>query len=193
MGGGAGGGGVGGGPPADCSGGFSVPAGYSFDEPRFVDVQGYVTNSVFVANLPDVELVMLGDDSGSNVKLTAGFMTGRLEQDGTTGRWAMHEGLLVGRWRVADVFRSLSVMVTGGGYPICTDHTIYGLVKSAVCKFPDIASTLGGPTTPCDAISFTMGFEAQEAQFGSVYVPVGEPEPCPPDTDPSNDTCEDTI
>lgn len=192
SGGGAGVGGGGGGVPIDCSSGANVPPGYDFDQPRFVDPQAYVTDSVVVANLPDVEMI-LAADSGSNVKLTAGFLTGRLEEGSGVGEWILRDGLLVGRWQVNDVFRSLGAMVTGGGDTVCTDDTIYPLIKSAVCKFPDIASTLGGPTTPCDAISFAMGFEAEPARFGSVYFPSAPVAPCPPETDPANDTCEDTI
>ena len=112
------------------------------------------------------------------------------------GRFEFPQGLrtqlslLVGRWRVSEVFRSLSSMVTGSGEQVCTDHTVYPLIKSAVCKFPDIASTLGGPTTPCDAISFAMGFEGEQTTLGSVYVPTGTTNPCSPETDPANDTCE---
>jgi hypothetical protein len=187
---GGGGAGAGGAPPADCTTGASVPPGYDVDAPRFVDLQGYVSDSVVVANLPNVEIVLAGSSGGSNIQLTAGFVTGRLEEDGSTGRWTMTEGLLVGRWRVSEVFRSLSSMVTGAGEQVCTDHTVYPLIKSAVCKFPDIASTLGGPTTPCDAISFAMGFEGEQTTIGSVYVPTGAPNPCSPETDPANDSCD---
>lgn len=190
---GSGGGAVGGGAPADCSSGAHRPPGYDLDSPRFVDTGAYVTDWVVVANLPDVEIILTGDDTGSAVKLTAGFLTGRLEQDASSLAWTLRDGLLVGRWAVTDVFRSLSAMVSGSGEQVCTDHVVYPLIKSAVCKYPDIASVLGGPTTPCDAIGFGMGFAAEEARVGSFYVPANLIPPCPPETDPLNDTCDDTI
>lgn len=184
---GAGGGSAGG--AGGCGGGAGIPPGYDLDQPRFVDEQAYVTDHYVVANLPDVAIVLSGDESATSFTLTAGFLTGRLEQQGSPSRWVIRDGLLVGRWALTEVFRTLSSLASGGEQ-ICTDHILYPLVKNAVCKFPDIASSLGGPTTPCDAISFGMAFEADPAELGIVYIPAGVPTVCPPETDPANDSCD---
>jgi hypothetical protein len=171
-----------------CGGSASVPPGLSLDSPKYFDPQGYVTDGVLVANIPELAIMLTGDVNASAFKLKAAFVTGRLEPIPPDNRWGLREGLLVGRLEVNEVFRTLSTMVSEAGQ-LCTDNTIYGWVKTAVCSYPDLASTLGGPTTPCDAISFGMAFEADAAELGFVYVTAGVPGVCPVETDPATDQC----
>jgi hypothetical protein len=119
--------------------------------------------------------------------LTAGFVTGRLEQ--VSGAWYLRDGLFTGRWRLTEFFRLLGT-ITSNNQPICTDTTEYLLAKNAICLFPDIASTLGGPTTPCDSLSFAMKIEAEPAMIGSVLAQDAQSSLCPPDKNPAFDTCE---
>jgi hypothetical protein len=177
---GAGGGGAGGG--GGC--GSPPPPGFSVDAPLYVDTAAYVSGSVVVASLPASGILL--NDEGAFIKLTGGFVTGRLAQEG--GRWQLHEGILTGRWRMTDFFQALGFM-SAGGSPLCTDNPIYALFKQAVCDARDLTADVSGPTTPCDAISFAMGFEAEAAQLGWIYQGTGMPGGCPQETDPALDSC----
>jgi hypothetical protein len=178
---GAGGGGTGG---AGCT---SLP-GYDIDQPLFFDDEAYVSDFHIVANLPNAGLVLTTDESAVTIKLVAGSVSARLEQ--ANGRWSLREGLITGRWPLADFFKTVGSM-TSGGDPICTDHPVYSLIKNGVCRFPDIASSLGGPTTPCDSMSFGMAFDAEPAALGIIVdASSAGLQPCPPETDPATDSCD---
>ncbi len=189
MGAGGGGGGTtgsGGGVSYACGDDDEVAKGnYSFDSPKFFDGLAYVNNGVLVASLPEAGLVLDGD--GGAIDLTAGFLTGRLRQD--AGAWYLDDGVLAGRWAARDAFLAVSGLGSGG--TLCTDDSLYQTLKQAVCDAQDITSQISGPTAPCDAVSFGMGFNAEPAQLGFVYVPAPSNDPvCPPNTDPANDTCD---
>lgn len=177
--------GAGGGPAEpDCDGDRDP----SLSSPKFLDTGAYVTDGVVVANLPEAGLLIPTSDGTTALGLTAGFISGKLEKQ-PDGTWLMNDGLLVGRWRIDDLLVTLST-VSSGGEPICTDHPLYQLVKKAVCGYPDITSVLGGPTTPCDALSFAMAFDAQSAHLGSIVEQTSEEFECPSETDPANDSCD---
>ncbi len=183
--GGQGGGGEGGSGGVDCSGPKDTQ-GYDLDAPEFVDEGAYVSNGVLVANLPTAPMVFAGNSSYNQLSLTAGFITGELAQD--DGKWFLHKGLLVARWTLKEVFRTISSVVSKGK-PLCTDDPLYSLLKPAICGRVDMASKLAGPTTECDSLSFGMGFEAEPAQFGVVFASTATPGACPPETDPVLEGC----
>ena len=169
-------------PDTDCDG-TDVP----IDVAKFLDVDAYVSDGTLVASLPQAGLLLPIDDGTTPLQLTAGFIAADLiEFD--DGQWRLDNGILAGRWRVDDLLAVLS-KVQSGGEPLCTDHDLYPLLKQAVCSYPDIASSLGGPTTPCDALSFAMAFTAEPAALGSVLADPEETSFCPPETDPANDGC----
>jgi hypothetical protein len=184
AGGAGGGGGAGGAPPPTCGNN-----GFDPNTPLYVDTNAYVNDWVVVANLPTLALQFVGDDSAVPIALTAGFVMGTLVQQGS--RWAMRDGLMVGRWKLAEFFKLIG-SITNQSEPICTDTAVYAAIKNAVCEYPDIASTLGGPTTPCDAMSFGLGFQAEPAAFGAVVPQPAASPLCPPATDPQFDNCDDT-
>jgi hypothetical protein len=176
-----------GGEGGECVGGYGGHQGYDVDQPRFFDAAGYVAGGVVVANVPEAGLSFVNDDGVVQIKLVAGFLTARIEAlaDG----YGLRDGVLTGRWRLSDFFATLN-RFTSGGEPLCTDSAIYALVKNAVCKFPDIAAEID-PNTPCDALSFGMSFSADPAQIGAVNVnPASNQGLCPPETDPTFDSCE---
>jgi hypothetical protein len=183
-GGGAGGGGTGGAGGGPQCGEGGAP-GYTVDAPLYTDPAAYVTDQVVVASLPSSGIVL--NEEGAFLRLTGGFVTGRLEL--MDGRWYLHDAVLTGRWRMTDFFEAIAYM-TSGGEPLCTDNPVYTLFKQAVCDARDITGDVTGPTSPCDAISFAMGFEAESAGLGYIYPasPSG-PQQCPPGTDPAQDTC----
>lgn len=180
-----GGGGAGAGGNGGC--GDPEPAGYSLEQPRYFDGAAYVSDHVMVASLPEAGVALSADGAGIN--LTAGFLTGRLEQSG--GAWSLREGVLAGRWALTEVFATMSSLGSDGT-ALCTDDTSYQLIRDAVCAKRDITAQISGPTAPCDAVSFGMAFEAEPAQLGVIYFPEpGSGGGCPPETDPQNDACPD--
>ncbi len=178
--GGAGGGA--GGDPGACEG----VLGYDYDKPRYVDTKAYVTGGVLVASLPELGLVLSGDTKTTVVKLTAGFATGRLQKSAVG--WRITDGVLAGRWPTKEIFAAIGGLVSNGG-PVCTDDGVYSALKQKACTFVDIASALGGPTTECDALSLAMGFQAEPAKLGIAWQRTASVSPCPPETNPENDSC----
>ncbi|MBI4705998.1 MAG: serine/threonine protein kinase [Deltaproteobacteria bacterium] len=47
-----------------------------------------------------------------------------------------------------------------------------------------------GPTTPCDALSFGMAFEAAPAKLGRIVEVAAGPAGCPPEVNPASDNCD---
>jgi hypothetical protein len=171
-----------------CSSFDAGTTGLDLDAPRYQDLGAYVNDGVVVANLPEAGFDVQTSGTAMNIKFTAGFITARLELDAGTGRWGLRDGLMVGRWKTSD-FLSMLGAWQNNGEPICTDTLLYPVIKGFLCQYPDVASTLSGPTTPCDALSFAMAFEAESAQFGFVWRSDPSPTSCPPETDPANDDC----
>ncbi|MBW2453875.1 MAG: hypothetical protein JRI68_05175 [Deltaproteobacteria bacterium] len=181
---GSGGGGGTGGQTVSCG-----HNGYDIDDARYVDENAYVTDGTLVASLPEVALEFTSGDDNLPVVLKAGFLAARLEQEGSS--WSLRDGLVVGRWTLAEFFKMIG-SITAQHEPICTDTSVYSLLKHALCQYPDIASELVGPTEPCDALSFAMRVEAYPAQIGSVLPAFQSARLCPAETDPMFDSCEPT-
>jgi hypothetical protein len=185
LGGYVGGGGVGGGQGQGGCGGTGGSE-WDVDDAVYTDVNAYVTDWTVVANLPEAGMVLSSGGTATPLNITAGFITARIEQ--VASGWALRDGIFAGRWRISDFFEMLSTIENAGSY-LCTDHPVYDAIKSAVCEYPDIAAELAGPTTPCDALSFGMGLEADPAQIGVVLESPTAPSECPPGTDPADDQC----
>jgi len=74
---------------------------------------------------------------------------------------------------------------------LCNDGgDVYNSVKTEICKYADIRSDISGPTAPCDAISFGMGFVAEQAQIGAIYPAMTSTNMCPVGQDPALDSCD---
>jgi hypothetical protein len=178
-----GGGGMGG--SMGCGG---ADPGFDVDDPKYVSQQAYVVDNVLVADLPNSSLVFTNNDSATVINLVAGFLTGTIEQD-ANGR-AIRNGVLTGRWRVADIFAILPT-IENNNEPICKDSDLFGPVKSILCNYPDITGSVAGAAAPCDALSFGMGFDAEAATLGAPVPGGGEStNTCPPGQDPSDETCD---
>jgi len=186
--GGAGGAGGSGAGTAGCGGGASQH-GYDVDTPLYEDTGAFVTGGVVVANLPTVDLVVARGSERTVIRLTAGFLTAKIEPTATGDGWVLTQGLLVGRWKVTDFFMMLSHLITPGGQPLCTNNMAYAPIKTLACPMVDIASVLSGPTTPCDAISLAIAFETAPALIGAVDLSPMPASLCSAATNPTNDTC----
>ncbi|MSP26722.1 MAG: hypothetical protein EXR75_16590 [Myxococcales bacterium] len=180
-----GGAGGGGGEPAPdgCAG----LTGYDYNKPRFVDAKAYVNDGVLVASLPELGLAFSSKGKMVEFKLVAGFVTGRLEN--SASGWRIRDGLLVGRWPLKEMFLALTSVVVSGEV-VCTDNSIYGLLKEKACTFTDIAASFGGPTTECDALSVGLRFQTEPAKLGIAWKRIANAGMCPAATDPANDSCD---
>jgi hypothetical protein len=73
---------------------------------------------------------------------------------------------------------------------ICKNDLAYTFVKPRLCSSRDILTDPVQPaSSPCDALSFGLGFTADPALLGGV-LPAAMPVPvCDPGQDPIDDTC----
>ena len=118
----------------------------------------------------------------------AGTVMGKLEE--VNGRYKLSEGIVAARWKTSDFFKVTSA-ISIGDVPLCNDGSFsYMQFKELICGHVDIASTLGGPTTECDALSFGMKFSTEPVLLGAPYPPDTDPPPCLPEQDPANDACD---
>jgi hypothetical protein len=166
-------------------GGCGAP-GYDFETPRFVDAEAYVSDGVLVAAPDELLFYFTTGNSIAEVHLTAPQLSARIAQGGSG--FTLEEGVIAGRWPVEELRLSF-VALANGGQRLCTDDAFYGNIRTAVCDHADIASELSGPTTPCDAVSFGIGFRAEPALLGPVWEPPMPMSTCPPGTDPVEDSC----
>jgi hypothetical protein len=172
-------------------GGAPNPAGgVEGNTPRFVDPLAYVTGGVLVASFPSAEMRVAGSLNSVVLRLTGGFLVARVEASpGVPGAYALADGLVVGKWRLEDVFLAISSYRSNDGLPVCTDDTAYVIGKQTICKSADVYAGTTTPTTPCDSLSLGVAFEASPARVGAIISPPGNPPGCPPETDPANDSC----
>lgn len=189
----AGQGGADAGIPAGGAGGCSSTGlpGLAPTDPKYVDAAAYVTGGVLTASFAEVAILMSSQPNLGTLTLGSAFVTGRLQQLELGGPWSLTGGLLVGRASIRDVLAAVGGIVAADD-PFCTDHDYYDYVESVVCRFPDVRTAVAGPTSPCDGISFGMGFEASPAELGRVLLAPGTlATPCAAEVDPRADTCED--
>lgn len=166
----------------------SLVDGVSYDNPKYFDDNAYVTEGTLVANLPETTVNLDGNDSHFELKLTAGTIMGSLQNPEGSG-WRIVNGLLTARWKTTDIFASLGTF-SAEGMSVCDDNGfIYNQLKETVCGSVDIASTLGGATLQCDALSFGMKIQTHPAALGPLFTPGVLTPNCPPEQDPTKDGC----
>jgi hypothetical protein len=166
----------------------SLEDGVTLEKPRFTDPKAYVTNNTLVGSLPEVFINLSGSGGDLGVRLTAGTVMGRIEKVGE--RYNLADGVVAARWKTSDMFKVTS-SIEAGDQPLCNDGSFtYTSFKDLLCGHVDIASTLGGPTADCDALSFGMKFSAEAVLLGSPYTPEDDEPKCIPEQDPANDSCD---
>src|SRR5262249_15065535 len=112
------------------------------------------------------------------------------------GKWSftLRNCTLAGRWVADDLVKQLAKMPDPRDIqnpnPLCTGSASSAAFKDNICRLRDIASTFGGPTAPCDALSFAANLDYEPALFGDVYGKQPPTPQCPPGTDPADDSCE---
>jgi hypothetical protein len=178
---GAGGGGAGSGGSGGCSAGQIPDA--SPDDALFVDHNAYVADSILVASPSELLLLLSGVHGSAEILLAGPTVAARLERAAADEPWRMREGVVVGRCDLQQVWNAVGSVVNNGA-PVCTDTPYHELVADGVCRYPDIAAELSGPTASCDAYSFGMAFDADPARLGVVYWPTEPPMECASGTEP---------
>ncbi len=81
----------------------------------------------------------------------------------------------------------------GDGLAMCNNTFAFSLVQNSICNGMDILVDKSQPsTTPCNAISFGMGFTAFPIMAPTTVAPPTPLSPgCTPATDPANTSCTD--
>jgi hypothetical protein len=165
----------------------SLVDGTSIDQPIDKDSSAYVTNRVLVAHLPSATVVFQGSGVHLQADLASVILSGTLQADDAGSVQLLH-GTLTGAWTQTALFQSLSTLRVNGGMKLCVGDTYYGSAKKALCDEFDLSST-GAPDTPCDALSFGVGFDASPVLLVGVQPFGALSAPCDAAKDPTTDNC----
>lgn len=150
---------------------------------KVADPHAYVRGGYMVAMMPDDALVRLAGDGskfrGFALRLDRSLWTGQLyiAQDGT---WRMRDGILAGRVRSQDLLQSFRQIGLCPGVGL---DSFYNDLTDYVHQNADLL--LDGSVDPdrdCDAMSFAVAFESQQAVPGNVSPATPLVECCAPGT-----------
>ncbi len=148
--------------------------GLELDQPLYVDRNAYVVDGTLVAEWPEaVMLNFSGSIGGLRVELVQSVLTARIAQDGaprpgeSENTWRLRDAVLGGRWSQGAIFKAVGAIQQDSGQ-LCDQPAGILLAKSFVCPLLDVRVVPGGPTSTCDGMSFGFGFEAEQAELGSV-------------------------
>jgi hypothetical protein len=159
----------------------------SLDQPINKDSKAYVTNRVLVAHLSSATVTFQGSGVHLQIDLSAVVFSATLEAK-DTGAVELGSGTLSGSWPEPALFQSLSGLRVNNGMKLCRGDTYYNPVKKALCDEFDLSST-GAPDAACDALSFSVGFEASPAMLGMPQALTPPSGGCDAAKDPAMDTC----
>jgi hypothetical protein len=159
------------------------------DQPLYRDMGAYVAGGVLVASLPEAEVTLAGSETTISIHLTGAGILAKISKDAQFGGVRATDGLILGRWKLSDAFASVASYRDESSMPICTTNTFYPTIKTLICQSADILAGQGTPASPCDAMSFGVGFTADPAKLGSVTQPPAPSPGCAAGTDPGADGC----
>ncbi|HKP58832.1 MAG TPA: DUF4215 domain-containing protein [Polyangiales bacterium] len=130
---------------------------------KYFDADAYVKHGYLVARMPDgARFGFVGDGNpyrGFVFSLQQGLYVGRLskQRDGT---WGMRDGLSGGRIKKDDLVKAMREIGFCAGGEL---DTFYKTMVDYVNENADVlADGKVDPNTPCDAMSFAVGFEAEQ-------------------------------
>jgi hypothetical protein len=147
---------------------------------------GYVAGGVLVLRIPSEPLRIRGPLFTMDLELTDVIVRAKLVADGAS--YKLTDGVIGGRWTLADAFPGLASIRYAGGNKLCTNDNNYVGVKSALCGDADLRQD--GMAGACDALSFGATFTADPAKLGGVVPAAGPPaDGCAVDKDPAADKC----
>lgn len=150
-------------------------------EPKHADPSAYVSGGVLVSRLPTAALYFPMFNAPLRFEIFDAVVTGRISREG--GVFVLKEGQFAGRMPVDKLLRSVGQLPYLAEPVLCQSETGFPVVRSEVCRRADIHFKSGGsPSAPCDALSFTLAFDAVQAVTGVVETVTKPVEgACPPD------------
>ena len=158
----------------------------SIDQPVSLDSKAYVTNRVLVAHLAAATVTFQGSGVHLQIDLTGVVLSATLQAK-DSGAVELVEGTLSGSWPEPALFQSLSGLRVNNGMKLCVGDTYYNPVKKALCDEFDMST--GAPEAACDALSFSVGFEASPMVLGMPQALTPPTGACDVTKDPTTDTC----
>ncbi len=156
-------------------------------EPRYVDETGYVTGGVLVAHIDQAELRIDSSDGTFTLFLSQLGLLAHIV-DSAQGP-ALEQGKLTAVMPAGDVFALWASFRRQDGGGICTDDPLYSLTHDLLCNAQDLRVGPGDETTPCNALSAGIDFDAYPARMGAPAPPPATVEPCAPGASPTDDVC----
>lgn len=158
----------------------------NLDSALIQSTEGYVTGGVLVLRIASEPIRMRGPLFSMDLDLTDVVVRATIEE--SPAGYKLTNGVIGGKWTLADAFPGLSSIRYAGGSKLCTDDTNYAGVKGALCGNADIRADAAPGV--CDTLSFGATFTADPATLGAVVPAEGPPgDPCAMDKDPKTDTC----
>ncbi len=146
--------------------------------PNFVDINGYVSGGVFVANA-DFPFRFSGALSSASFTLHGTSLVATVEPVGQT--FVLHQGRFAGRWSSRELLTSLAIVkdpISPGKF-LCGSDVTYQDVKVQICKAADLSSNLLADFgAPCDALSIAFGFDTEPARLSGVIPDGPSSSPC---------------
>ncbi|MEZ4295779.1 MAG: hypothetical protein R3B70_12440 [Polyangiaceae bacterium] len=166
----------------------SLKAPPDLDSAVVATEDAYVSGGVLVARFASSLLRIRGTLFSMDLDLIDVVVSAKLEPT-ASGQYNLTNGVVAGKWPLANAFTGLSSIRYVGGNKLCIGDDNYIAVKSTICGSADLL--LAGGEGVCDALSFGVTFASEPAKLGDVVASEGPPSnPCNPDTDPANDVCD---
>jgi len=156
----------------------TVGGGSNF--PKLV-TSAYVSNGVLVSTMTGQISLRLLLPAGNTVSgpllvtLSDPVLTANLTPAtvGDAGAVGVVSGVVVGRWKAADMLGAIAPLTVNGG-SLCDylDGGALDLVKQEICPIRDITSSgTDDGTSACDAVSVAVAFDAVPAEMATTPVP----------------------
>ena len=141
--------------------------------PVAVDNRAYVAGGIVIAEVKFPIRV-----GGVTFPLVQGYFTAKLVKK--AGGYGFEGGILTGRFPAARFLTGLESIATGPANYLCGTDPIYQSVRDGVCRVRDLPTdpTTDGREGVCDAVSVTIGFDADPAVLGRVVTTPPPARPC---------------
>ncbi|MET0387302.1 MAG: hypothetical protein ABW321_15140, partial [Polyangiales bacterium] len=155
-----------------------APAPGVLPDSQTFDAEAYVHGGYLVSRMPPGAALRLAGDGepfhGLNLKTQGAWWTGRLQRE-RDNTWKVSDGLVAGLISNDDALRTFhdAGFCRGTGL-----DTFYQSVASYILERSDVlVSGENNPETPCDGMSFGIGFSATQVSIGTLTA-VPEPVAC---------------
>ncbi len=166
----------------------SLVDGTSLDQPKNTTTKAYVANHTLVVSLEEA-VIVLRDPNGSalRVDLDGAFFIATIEPTATG--LGLRNGVATGKWPASELFKSFDDFRVDPVGAICTDDPTFIILQKKICESLDINAGSPNPVETCDALSFSIAFDADPAVVGAPVTVTQPSDGCPPETLPSTASC----